>query len=341
VQRTPSPDLTSNMEQPMGEAGDDDTTVQATGSPEAVRTILFLPGATPAVVVAGAQRSEGWVGECPATEADDLERRRLAVVFPDDWPALSPPAVDGEPLPIYIERAVFGHGTVIALMRPGASVKLKLPIISSIRPGELTVDWWIREYPSDRRFFWIDDHPRHTILFYFLNYLIWRLLVQLFDELRTGAWVMHGVRKGDLEPPLQPIPLGAWRNADMLLDLQVGSFGFDPQRVKQAPTGLLPSFSNLVLYPSTAAPASVSPNQKVIPQIPGELSSQSGTSAPVRGYWATDAPLLEEMRRLLTTGEAPSIWKAAEAVSLSAKGSNFGDSRTKRLVQKYKQKNKP
>jgi hypothetical protein len=72
------------------------------------KTILFLPGATPGLLVMGVPRCEVYVGQCPAAEADNLCQRRLAISLPNDWPALPPP-IDGEPFPTYVVRAVDGH----------------------------------------------------------------------------------------------------------------------------------------------------------------------------------------------------------------------------------------
>lgn len=253
----------------MNEAGDDGITPPADGAPPAFKTILFLPGAIPGLVVAGVQRSEGWVGQCPVAEADDLCRRRLAVSFPCNWPALPPPAADGEPLPNYIERAVFGHPTVVALMRLGASIELKAPIISPVRPGERTVQWWLREYPPGRRYHWQNDHSRQTVLFNYYKYLAWRLKVQLFDQLGGGAWAVFGLSVADADYTLQPVPHGLWRHPDMVLNYHPGGNWFRPQQRLgwPAPAGGLPAYSGLILHGirMSAAPASSAPDQRPKP----------------------------------------------------------------------------
>jgi hypothetical protein len=253
----------------MNEAGDDDTPPK-NGAPLAFKTILFLPGAMPDMVVDGTPRSEGWVGQCKAGEADDLCRRQLAVGFPDDWPALPPPAADGEPLPNYIERAVCEHPTVIALMQLGASVGLKPAIISPVRPGERTIQWWLLEYSPERRYRLIAHYSRQTLLFNYRKYLFWRLMVQLFDQLRSGEWIVFGLLATDADYALQPVPQERWHHPDMVLNYHPRGDWFRPdQRIGwPIPAMGLTAYGGLILQGVRTPVARVlpAPDQRPTPK---------------------------------------------------------------------------
>ena len=59
------------------------------------------------------------------------------------------------------------------------------------------------------------------------------------------------------------------------------------------------------------------------------------------GYDAKDTPLLEEMDRLIKSGEATGPWRAALLVVNDAKGTGNAESKIKRLVGKYDKKYRP
>jgi hypothetical protein len=239
----------------MNEAGDDNITPHPEGARQAFKTILFLPGATPAMVVNGIPQSEGWVGQCPAAEADELCRRRLAIDLPDDWPDLPPPAAYGEPLPAYVERAVDGHKSVLAILRLGEPLGLTISSQAMVRPGERTVQQWGLEFPPDHRFYWIDNHHHGTVLFHFCQYLRHRLLVQLFDHLRANTWSVRAHRADDVDYTSRPVSHGLFGHPDMTLHYRPGGDWFRPiqRHGWPVPAVSLPSFSVLTLLPQPAA----------------------------------------------------------------------------------------
>jgi hypothetical protein len=284
----------------MTKDADDDTTSPSAGALPALKTIIFLPGATPGLAVDGVQRSEGWVGQCPAPEADDLCSRRLAVSLPDDWPALPPPA-DGEPLPAYIAHTVDGHPSVLAIMKLGEPVGLKAPIQNSVRPKEMTTQKWELKFAPDRRFHWIDNHPRQTVLFHFSEYLRQRLLVELFDRLRAGTWCLNGHKADDLDYASHPVPPGRFGHPDMVLHHGPGGDWFRPMQRHgwPVPAASLPSVGGLTLHPHPAADAA--PLNRTGAQ--GHPSSMTNLVAP-------------ELTRRAAAGETLSTMKA-EAAALS------------------------
>jgi hypothetical protein len=54
-----------------------------------------------------------------------------------------------------------------------------------------------------------------------------------------------------------------------------------------------------------------------------------------KGYKEKDAPLIEEMRRLIETGAATSVWAAAVALAPNATGGGTNDSKAKRLLGRF------
>jgi hypothetical protein len=64
----------------------------------------------------------------------------------------------------------------------------------------------------------------------------------------------------------------------------------------------------------------------------------SNALVALRGYDASDKPLLDDMERLLATGEASGDWQAALMVAPRAKGSTHGDSKVKRLLGKFQKR---
>lgn len=64
----------------------------------------------------------------------------------------------------------------------------------------------------------------------------------------------------------------------------------------------------------------------------------TGRKRAVRQFETTDAPLLEEMRHLIATGQSRSVWNAAGKVVHLADGSKAGDSAQRRLQRAYDEK---
>jgi hypothetical protein len=112
----------------------------------------------------------------------------------------------------------------------GEPVGLKLPIDRRVRPGQATSEKWALDYPPDRRFHWIDDHARCTVLFYFCKYLRQRLFVQLFDHVRVGTWSIHARRVDDANYTLQSVPRGLFAHPDMLLNYAPRGDWFRPEQ---------------------------------------------------------------------------------------------------------------
>jgi hypothetical protein len=248
--------------QPMSEADDDPITRNPEGAPRTLRTILLLPDSVDGLVVTDVRRTAGWVGECSAREADALCSQCLAVTLPDDWPALPPPAADGEPLPDYIERAVFGYPAVVALTRMGTAIgvegSMPMPMPSPLRPGERTMKWWRLEYPPGHRPLLLEEkHYRTTTWYHYHRYLISRLMVQLFDQLRDGAWVVFGRQAGGTDYALQPVAPRLWRHPDMLLNYRARGDWLRPDQRNgwPPPAADLPAFGDLILHgPPTSTP---------------------------------------------------------------------------------------
>jgi hypothetical protein len=260
----------------------DDTTPASAGALPAFKTIIFLPGAAPGLAVDGVPRSEGWVGQCPADEADDLCGRRLAICLSDDFPSLRPPT-DGEPLPAYIARAVDRHQSVLAIMRLGEPVGLKAPIGKSLRPAEMTIHRWEREFPADHRFPW--DHYRQTVLFHFSKYLRRRLLVELFDRIRAGTWCLNGHIADDVEYASHPVPAGRFGHPDMVLHYGPQGDWLRPMQRPgwPVPVASLPSFGGLTLHPRPAAPnlhGASAPGQKTALTAAAKDISSADTGIP-------------------------------------------------------------
>ncbi len=110
------------------------------GEPD-TRHILFLPGTSSERIVAGELRGYGWDGRVPAAEAAELCRLRRAVIIPDDFPRLSPPAKEGEALKAYIARAIAGHPLIAGFT--ALSVGLNpVRLLVRIRPEQWTREWW-------------------------------------------------------------------------------------------------------------------------------------------------------------------------------------------------------
>lgn len=64
----------------------------------------------------------------------------------------------------------------------------------------------------------------------------------------------------------------------------------------------------------------------------------TGRKKADRPYEVTDAPLLEEMRHLIESGQSRSVWNAAGKVVHLADGSKAGDSAQRRLQRAYDEK---
>jgi hypothetical protein len=290
----------------MTQVAHDDTTPLSAGALPVLKTIIFLPGATPGLAEDGVPRSEGWVGQCTAAEANDLCSRRLAISLSDDWPALPPPT-DGEPFPTFIERTVDGHPSVLAIMTLGEPVGLKAPIQKSVRPEEMTIQRWKLDFPPKYRYPWIDSGARQPVLFHFSKYLRQRLLVELFDRLRADLWSARAHRADDVDYTSQPIPLALFGHPDMVLHYGPRGDWFRPMQRPgwPVPAESLPSFGGLTLHPHPAAAAAPLNRTGAV----GRPTSVANLVAPELERRAAARETLSTMK---DEAEALSKWLATE-----------------------------
>jgi hypothetical protein len=170
---------------------------------------------------------------------------------------LLPPAPGGEPFMLYLQRTIAG---VRGLLAAGASVGLRPVRLVLLRPAELTVEWWLKEWPE--RSFGLMDEQTDGVTYRYRRAL-WELIVVLFHELRPHRkLVMHGYR-ADNPDAMQMVPPVLWEHPEMQVNLQAHDVTFGPETRRGQPVAVakLPTYFGLTVHgaPSFIAPAHVSP----------------------------------------------------------------------------------
>jgi hypothetical protein len=178
---------------------------------------------------------------------------------PLDWPQLPQPT-PGEPIAAYAERVIFGDPFFQELEERCVRAGLGRWRLSLLRPATLTLEWWETRY-SNRRFVlpWAAAFPDQwrMELRKARETSAWRLVVSMFEPLRTGEVRAEGQRI-DVVRDSPEVARELWSNPNMAL---LPSGEFRPQsRWGQA----LPSFIGLTLWPAKATET----KQKAPPRVP-------------------------------------------------------------------------
>jgi hypothetical protein len=138
---------------------------------------------------------------------------------PPDWPQLPPPA-SSEPLAAYTERAVLRDPFFQEVEKRSVRAGFSPCRPGALRPATYTLEWWQSNYPK-RSFTLtaVGAHPRevwHPDLRQLQELVFWRLIVELFERLRSGEFYAEG-RRIDVVEGDTKVVAELWSNPNMLL----------------------------------------------------------------------------------------------------------------------------
>lgn len=167
------------------------------------------------------------------------------LVSPTGWPPRISPA-PGEPLEALRQRVVVGDPFLQAVM--SRMPRVPLPVLDGRHPAELTMQWWLEEWPEAPPKSWRDKPAEE----YYLGRVYWRLEVALFGQLRARHFVARSPHPDDpyLLVDMEP---EQWANIYMAVRFAHDGWrlGPEPWRGSEPPPGLR-TYPRLMLWPVQA-----------------------------------------------------------------------------------------